>query len=111
MNQKTRQALLAVNELELAVVSVKTDRAVVVLCAFVVGLCLRVVAKTVEVFEKLSDFADWPAVRALIRRDIDGRLAQKKTAGEDSYERILKDGERFMSGFHALTGTHNSEVA
>ena len=57
-NQKARQALLAVNELELAVVSVKTDRAVVVLCAFVVRLCLGVVAEAIEVFEKLADFAD-----------------------------------------------------
>lgn len=57
-NQKARQALLAVNELELAVVGVKTDRAVVILCAFVVGLCFWVVAEAIEVFEKFADFAD-----------------------------------------------------
>ena len=57
-NHKARQALLAVNEFELAVVGVKTDRSVVVLCAFVVGLCLGVVAEAIEVFEKFADFAD-----------------------------------------------------
>ena len=53
-NQKARQTLLAVNEFELAVVSVQTDRAVVILCAFVVRLYPRVVAEAIEVFEKLA---------------------------------------------------------
>ena len=75
--------------------SVKTDRAVVVLCAFVVGLCLGVVAETIEVFKELPDFADRPAIRALVRRDIDERLVRKKATGEDVAKRIL-----IVSGTH-----------
>lgn len=77
------QALLAVNELELAVVSVKADRAMVVLCAFVVGLCLGIVTEAIEVFEELPDFADRPAIRTLVWRVINGRLVRKKAAGEN----------------------------